>query len=120
MEDRIRELEERLAKAEASLRALGAHLAVTADQGLQVSAPVRVVDSNGKPMLEVDLGESGPRMCLLNAAGEPALVLDVLSTGGSISVSGPNSRTVAVLFADETGGDFVLYDTDGKPAFSAP
>jgi hypothetical protein len=120
MDERVRELEERLARAEESLRLLATHLAVTPDEGLRLTAPLRVMDSDGKPMLELDLGESGPRLCLLNGAGDPALVLDVLTTGGSISISNAAGRAVALLFADETGGDLALYDNDGKLVFSEP
>jgi hypothetical protein len=120
MDERIRELEERLARAEAALAALGAHVAVTEDEGLRLTAPLRVMDSDGKPMVDLTLGASGPRLCLLNGGGTPVLIMDVLTTGGSVSIANPSGRAVAILFSDETGGDLALYDTDGKVTFSQP
>lgn len=120
MEDRLKELEARLQRTEEALAQLTRRLTVNPEDGVSVSAPFRVVDSQGKAMLDVDLGKNGPSLRLLNAEGKTALVLDIISTGGSFSICTSAGKTAALLFADELGGDFVLYDQDGKVQSSLP
>ena len=120
MDDRMKAIEERLERIEATLQGLAERLSVSADDGIALRGPLRVVDSEGKPLVQIDLGEDGPCLRLLNGRGETAVLLDVVSASGSISVHGPDGRTVGLLFADETGGDFALYDQDGQIQYSRP
>lgn len=119
MDQKLAELARRVAELETAVRGLGQVIRVT-EEGLAVHGPLRVVDADGRAVAEISLREGRPYFSLLTPAGEPAVLLDVVSTGGSISVHDPSGRTVGLLFADETGGDLALYDRQGNVQFSPP
>jgi hypothetical protein len=120
MDERLRELEERLARAEEALRLLGASVAVPADGGVVLRGPLRVVDGAGAPLVEVSAGDSGASLRLMDASGSRVVVLDAIPTGGSLSICHHAGKPVVLMFADEAGGDFSLYDRDGEVQFTSP
>jgi len=120
MDERLKQLEERLARAEEVLKTLGSHVAIAPDGGIAIRGPVQVVDARGVPVLQVAAGEYGPAIRLLNPQGERVMILDSIATGGSISVCHRSGRPVVLMFADEAGGDFTVYDSDGEVQYSSP
>lgn len=120
MSERLEALEERLQKAEATLRILGDCLAISPEGGVMLRGPLRVVDPAGRTLLEVSPGEDGSTLRLMSSDGAAMVVLDTLSTGGSLTLRSRGGQAAAALFADESGGDLTLYDTDGELQFSAP
>jgi hypothetical protein len=120
MDEHLRDLEERLARAEKILEALGGYLAISPSGGVAIRGPVQVTDNSGTPVLEVEAGEYGPAVRLLNASGERVMILDSIATGGSISVCHRSGKPVVLLFADEAGGDLTVYDRDGEVQYSSP
>lgn len=120
MDERLKELEERLERAEAVLKALGSHLAIAPEGGIIIRGPVQIVDSGGAALMEIGAGEHGPALRLLNPQGQRVMILDSIATGGSISVCHRSGRPVVLMFADEAGGDFTVYDNDGEVQYSSP
>ena len=107
MDERVVELERRLARIERKNRRLvwgglivlvgfavlaGARPATTQDMPGTARAPFRVVDPGGDPLMEVGSDQNGSYLRMFNQQG----------------------RTVARLWADAAGGNMYLYDKAGK------
>src|SRR5688500_12970009 len=102
MEERIVELERRLARSEARGRLLtgllaggcvafalfgGARPAATQAPGNTVKAPFQVTDEAGKPLLKVEAGKHGAEVRLFASGGSPVAALTATPTGGSLAVA---------------------------------
>jgi hypothetical protein len=131
MEERLRELEVRLARAERRERAtrwgglavLGAALALVAarpavTQTLPnfVKAPFQVIDGTGKPLLEVAAGPSGARVGLYDAAGKVAASLYTDADGGNLRLRNRGGQDILSIgfLASQHGGVVDLKDNEGK------
>ncbi len=124
MDDRLKDLEWRLARAEGRERAMRwvgiisllcvlalliAKPAVTQTKGNVVKAPFQVVDARGKVVLEVDVDEQWPRLRLFNLAGQPVVTL-YDSQGGGLDLYDKEKRLSVGLHATSQGGEIGIYN----------
>jgi hypothetical protein len=139
MESRLAELEGRLVRAEDRERALrrqvralfslvltivlgalllvGAKPARTQSDGYSVSAPFRVVDGSGQPLLQVESNEGGALLSLFNRSGDAAVQVGTSVDGGALQINGTADGTMASLGVDQMGGQLTL---TGDQDFTAP
>src|SRR5262245_33310623 len=127
MEERLKELERRLARAEsrervtrwgglvvlaAALALVGARPAVTQQLPNFVKAPFQVVDNVGKPLLEVAAGQSGARVGLYDAAGKVAASLYTDADGGNLRLRNRGGQDILSIgfVASQHGGVVDLKD----------
>src|SRR5436305_1714387 len=109
MEDQLKDLEQRISRLEA---AYGSPAAA----GTQVTAPLRVVDAQGRPVAVIDVYayDNTPYLALLNPAGGEVVRLIATPQGGGVAITNATGATVAVLSAGPDGGDLWLHDKDGE------
>lgn len=127
LDDRLKDLERRLARAESRERAMRwigivsllcvlalliAKPAVTQTKGNVVKAPFQVVDGRGKVVLEVDVDEQWPRLRLFNLAGQPVVTL-YDSQGGGLDLYDREKRLSVGLHATSEGGRVSTYNNGG-------
>lgn len=133
MENRLDQLEFRLARAERRLRLLAA-LAITvagtslclwgqassaaARSGTTLRAPVRVVDARGRTLLQVtSTYYGGGCVEIRSAAGKPHVVLNSNPWGGAVWVNDRRGASVAVLGAcmlPNGGGLLKFFDGESR------
>src|SRR5262245_10592894 len=128
MDERLAELERRLARVERRERATrwGALVAVVAALALgaqrpavtqafanTVKAPFHVIDAAGKPLVAVTGGQAGGRLLLHDALGVPVASLYTDGDGGNLAIRNKQGRDVAML-AGPRGGIIDVRDPDGK------
>ena len=105
-------------------------------------APFRVVDEDGKPLVEITGGRNGAQLALFNgdgklaagvgagrgggfiqaydAAGQgPLAILQAQETGGIVAVSNPQKKPEAALASLEAGGMLEIFDRNGNPVAKA-
>lgn len=104
---RLKSAEARLKTAEAALGALQAKAAESAS-GTRVRAPFVVESSSGKSLLEVQDGDGGPSMRMLNADGKDVLWLSTDRNGAQIATLDDAGDYAAALSAGRTGGRLTL------------
>jgi hypothetical protein len=128
MEERVVELERRLARVERRERATrwGALVAVAAALALgaprpavtqgfanTVKAPFQVIDGTGKPLVAVTGGQSGGRLMLHDATGAAVASLYTDGDGGNLAIRNKLGHDVAML-AGPRGGILDVRDAAGK------
>lgn len=148
MEERIRELTERVAAAEreiatlrksqrgAALRAgaawgacglavaaalfAGARPAITQEDGLTVKGPLRVQTTAGKPVMTVNADNEGPFIRLFNATEGTAMLLWADKDGGNLALKNTAGKNIGELISrsDGAGGNLRVLDKEGRNAVS--
>lgn len=127
MDERLLELERRLAAAERQLRRLrcSALLAIlglalfamrpTYSQrpGDQARVPFRVLDAAGQPVLEVTSDARGRRLFLFDPAGKPDVRLVADAQGGLVAATAAG-RDAAELSGSNHGGRLQLFNPIGR------
>lgn len=127
MDERLLELERRLAAAERQLRRLrySAFLAIlglalfamrptfSQRQGDQTRVPFRVIDAAGKPVLEVTSDARGRRLLLFDPAGKPGVRLVADAQGGLVATTAAG-RDAAELSGSSHGGRLQLFNPAGR------
>jgi hypothetical protein len=105
-------VEELLARVEALEKELAA---LKAERGARVTAPLQVVDSDGKVLFDVSVGPNGPRLGLFSPGGTAIASLRSGPDGAGclwLRRDGADKDSLG-LFADEAGGYVAVYDRDG-------
>lgn len=105
--DRLAALEARCARLEALLE----HLI-----GPEATAPFRVSDAAGRPLLEVDGGDAGAWLRLFDASGTPVAELSAGTAGGGLTLLNGAGAIIGSLVPQENGGSLAIYDRDGNRA----
>jgi hypothetical protein len=131
MEDRLAVLEARLVRAERRSRTMFGMGALFAGAGLLamaapaltqqaaaptvVRAPFRVVDEDGKLLLEIARDRDGAALRLRNAAGGTAAILWADAAGGNINlINAAGKPSVSMTTRDDNaGGEIAVCNKDG-------
>jgi hypothetical protein len=117
MEERLRELEGRLAAAEQAI----AHLNQKGgDDETVLTAPVRVVNERGETVLLLGADSDGGYVHLNNASGSLRVSIGCDAHGGFLDIIHAGSGRLAVtLTATLEGGSIEVTDKDGECLFDA-
>lgn len=137
LEDRLRTLEAKLARAERRFRLVLASLGIAilacavswtvigitgraqaqkpGETGKVIRASKFILeDENGRTRATLGVTEDGPSLGLYDETGKNRAALRVVSNGTALCVIGENGKTGATLFVGEQGPGLGLYDEDGK------
>lgn len=105
---RLEALEQRCDRQEAELRRLAGQ------QGSPVQAPFRVVDDEGRVLMEVGQSQAGVRLRLFDASGAFLISLQGTAHGGDLVIHGADGRVAAALGAGTRGGILGIHDHQGN------
>jgi hypothetical protein len=84
--------------------------------GTVIKGPLRVVDGNGRTLLDIRQTEVGPELRLLQADGRPAAELTAMGAGAQLMLYGRvhgATRATALLDNHTGGAELVLFDGAG-------
>jgi hypothetical protein len=103
------------ASALLSITALGSRPASSNARGTSLPAPFRVVDGNGKALLEVTDDGGGPALRLFTATGLPAAEITASRKRGALTLRNTDGNPVIGMDSDDYGGGrFNLANEAGK------
>jgi hypothetical protein len=108
MEDRLRELEERLARLEAAT----AHLVPADGERLTLPLPLRFVNASGATVIELSADGDGGLLCINNAKGAFRVLLGSGPDGGWVDVIDATQRLAVTLTTHDEGGS-IEYSQNG-------
>ena len=131
MNERLERLEQKLAASERRLGRLqiafalavvvglcvgAVRPAVTQEKGTTVKAPFRVVDKEGRTLLNVHVFEGRAALSLLDQDGKSAVSISATADGGGVMhLSNRDGKPAIVMGADDDGGGVMdLSNRDGK------
>jgi hypothetical protein len=102
LQQRVAALERRLQELEAGER--------------RVQAPFQVVDTSGRPLLEVSVDERGPKLRLFNTGGQEIALLGTLKNEGALLLRNAQGELIAILGSTPEGGFLDIRDDEGDHA----
>jgi hypothetical protein len=133
MDVQLARLEARVARAERRERAWGclvlaavASLALairpaqTQNETSTLRAPCKIVDAQGRTILQVAVVDGRPVLSVLNLNGKTVAALGDLGGGGVVSVYDRAGMPSAALSHSKGRGQLVLFDKDGKEIHRKP
>jgi hypothetical protein len=121
MEERVRELERRLALAEETIARLSSTLSnIDATNGITLTAPLRIVDAEGQVVLELSADMDGGLILVNSLDGKIRASLGCDPHGGFMDIIHAGSERLAItLTATPDGGNIEVTDKDGNYVFDA-
>lgn len=108
MEERLRELEERLARLEAATTLLSP----PGRGGLALPLPLRFVNASGATVIELSADGDGGLLCINNAQGAFRVLLGSGPDGGWVDVIDASQRLAVTLTTHDEGGS-IEYNQNG-------
>lgn len=113
-ERRFRELEQRLAQAEAAIVRLTDSASPSSHEVTTLTAPVRVVDLSGRLLIELAGDSDGGYVHLRDARGNLRVTMGSGPEGGWLDViQASNERLAVTLMATADGGSIEITREDG-------
>ncbi len=114
MEDRVQELERRLTRAEETITQLSRQVAGTNGVGTQLVAPVRVVNMDGIPLLEISNIHNYAVVRLFDSLGQIAVILGTDDGGGYLAIYDKQGIRVGYLNVESSGARLLIEDHEGE------
>jgi hypothetical protein len=119
MENRLKDLEQRLAHAEVAIERLSAELAVRKEQGTTVTTPFRVVNAQGRVLLEIntwrpDTSSEANSIRIFNREGTVTAQIGTQAEGGFLAIRDDAGKLIAYLTTETAGAKLELLSSHNE------